>query len=364
MDNLIEFLTSSNAIIIYITCFVLCMGVFISYYLKKNSNKRRQKQNTKELENIVANEKEEKIETVVEQKEEIEPVTITKVVPLENVDIIEELSKDIKEEPQVQEVKVQEEPTNVETNVTSEAINKEEEKKEEVEELTYAPIELDQEQARKELERITQELTIKEEQSKKEELVEEKPVEEENIALTNFEKEQEENAIISLDELMAKASDIYEKNEEIQYQDEGNEPISIADLQAKWEEEKKKIAAIEKDVVIEEVAPLTTVADVQKELTKKVEFDEHIAIAPIKEEQPLRVPYKETEQGFKSSPIISPVYGIERKQFEEAEKINPPQINSNELALENTANYEKFDAEIRKTNEFIAALKELQKKLD
>ena len=45
MDNLIEFLTSSNAIIIYITCFVLCMGVFISYYLKKNSNKRRQKQN-------------------------------------------------------------------------------------------------------------------------------------------------------------------------------------------------------------------------------------------------------------------------------------------------------------------------------
>ena len=131
------------------------------------------------------------------------------------------------------------------------------------------------------------------------------------------------------------------------------------------EEEKKKIAAIEKDVVIEEVAPLTTVADVQKELTKKVEFDEHIAIAPIKEEQkPLRVPYKETEQGFKSSPIISPVYGIERKQFEEAEKINPPQINSNELALENTANYEKFDAEIRKTNEFIAALKELQKKLD
>ena len=66
MDNLIEFLTSSNAIIIYITCFVLCMGVFISYYLKKNSNKRRQKQNTKELENIVANEKEEKILEIIE----------------------------------------------------------------------------------------------------------------------------------------------------------------------------------------------------------------------------------------------------------------------------------------------------------
>ncbi len=55
---------------------------------------------------------------------------------------------------------------------------------------------------------------------------------------------------------------------------------------------------------------------------------------------------------------------VTKERMEEAEKINPPQINSNELALENTANYKKFDAEIRKTNEFIAALKELQKKLD
>ena len=37
---------------------------------------------------------------------------------------------------------------------------------------------------------------------------------------------------------------------------------------------------------------------------------------------------------------------------------------STELELENTANYEKLDEEIRKTNEFLATLKELQKKLD
>ena len=52
---------------------------------------------------------------------------------------------------------------------------------------------------------------------------------------------------------------------------------------------------------------------------------------------------------FKSSPFISPVFGIEK---------------SNELELENTANFEKFDQEIKKTNEFITTLKELQDKLN
>ena len=63
-----------------------------------------------------------------------------------------------------------------------------------------------------------------------------------------------------------------------------------------------------------------------------------------------------TEKRFKSSPVISPVYGLENR---------PKEIYKNtELELENTANFEKLDAEIRKTNQFIVALKELQKKLD
>ena len=57
---------------------------------------------------------------------------------------------------------------------------------------------------------------------------------------------------------------------------------------------------------------------------------------------------------FKSSPVISPVFGIEK----------PVVNNSSDLELENTANYEKLDEEIRKTNEFLMTLKELQKKLD
>ena len=50
---------------------------------------------------------------------------------------------------------------------------------------------------------------------------------------------------------------------------------------------------------------------------------------------------------FKNTPFISPIYGIDKR----------------ELELENTANYDKFDKEINKSNEFIMSLKDLQDKL-
>ena len=58
---------------------------------------------------------------------------------------------------------------------------------------------------------------------------------------------------------------------------------------------------------------------------------------------------------FKSSPVISPVYGIEKDTSSKS---------ATELELENTANYDKLDEEIKKTNEFLMTLRELQKKLD
>jgi len=60
-----------------------------------------------------------------------------------------------------------------------------------------------------------------------------------------------------------------------------------------------------------------------------------------------KIPYKPT-------PVISPIFGIEEDKLS----------SDNSLKLENTANYDKLDAEIRKTNEFLSKLKELQKKLD
>ena len=56
---------------------------------------------------------------------------------------------------------------------------------------------------------------------------------------------------------------------------------------------------------------------------------------------------------FKRSPVISPVYGIEKQASEDTT-----------MEIENTANYDKLDEEIRKTNEFLSTLRELQEKLD
>ena len=81
----------------------------------------------------------------------------------------------------------------------------------------------------------------------------------------------------------------------------------------------------------------------------RVEVEKETA-TPVVEKKELYSEHKK----FKSSPVISPVYGIE----------HPTSTNANDIELENTANYEKLDEEIRKTNEFLMTLKELQKKLD
>ena len=96
------------------------------------------------------------------------------------------------------------------------------------------------------------------------------------------------------------------------------------------------------------------------EITKEVEE------APIKEEpifekpeERVKVPtmdelFAKSKKPYTPSPVISPIFGIEEENLSK----------NNALSLENTANYEKLDAEIRKTNEFLSKLKELQKKLD
>lgn len=63
--------------------------------------------------------------------------------------------------------------------------------------------------------------SIKEELSKEEELYEN--------TITNFELEQEENAIISYDELVKVSDKLYSQNEIVQY-DDGDEPITIDEV--------------------------------------------------------------------------------------------------------------------------------------
>lgn len=245
--------------------------------------------------------------------------------------------------------------TNIEENIKENIKAKQDQiellsKDDEIEELEYTTIEPQKEEAKKELELITEKLK---QESLNNDLIEH----------TDFEDEQEKNAIISMDELMQKASTLYEKNEETQYKDEGNEPISIEDLEREMKRQKEEIMTIN----IEEINPFPEKEEIleiteQKEeiphpiyetkKENKVILEDFSSIKINKDEK--KEPYNEH---FKTSPVISPVYGITNAKKEiYSEKTD--------LELENTANYEKLDEEIRKTNEFLATLKELQNKLD
>lgn len=138
-------------------------------------------------------------------------------------------------------------------------------------------------------------------------------------SIDQFELSQEENAIISLDQFNKVSDKIYNDNEITQYKDEGNEPISIQELE--------KLYNSNETVIKDDIN-----TDVKEE---KIATTEAI------------------QSKFKSSPIISPVFGIDDGGDE----------SINNMALENTANLDKLNEEIRKTNEFLNTLRELRKNL-
>ena len=299
--DLIEFLTSKEIIVVYIVAAAACLLCFIIYLVERNNQKARQRHNTRELNKLVEQIKEEVPEKVVVENKEpvlqvIEPVTET--IEEEVIEPVEEIKE---EKVEVIDPVIEEEP-----------------KLEVKEELEYTTIEPDPQTARIELKKITEELKRQEELEATG-----------NIPLTNYEEQQEATAIISLEELVKKSKEMYEANELTQYKDEGNEPISISDLEV---------------IAGREAAPITAPFEIST-VVKEEEVED------INIENNDTVVEPEIKR-FKSSPIISPVYGIEKNE------------SVNELELENTANYEKLDAEIKKTNEFLMTLKELQSKLD
>ena len=334
MDDLIEFLTSSQSIIVYIVAILSCLACIIVYIVEVNNDKLRKRHNTKELNKLV-----EKIQEIEPEEERVEEVNydVPVLQPIDETESskvlemlentkelrIEQKEMEIKE-PEIEQmtllfddVEINEEKKSVEEEkvIETQTVEKQQEKKEE---LQYTSIEPDQATAKLELKKITEALKKEQENI-------------ENIALTNYETEQEENAIISLQELVTRAKDMYAQNEMTQYQDEGNEPISLADLETKMN---KKVENIVESFKIDKVVP-------EKELEDTKEFEE---ASGVKIEDATK---------FHSSPIISPIYGIENSD-DKNEKIE----------LENTANYEKLDEEVKKTNEFLMSLKELQSKLN
>lgn len=319
--DIVEFLTSKEIIVVYIVAAVACLLCFIIYLVEKYNDRGRKRHNTKELNKLVEQIKEE-VE-IAPEEEVTEPVlqVIESTPQVENV-----YEEDSLDDEDIKKI-VQEISTEVIQEITTEAIKEKVIEEEPIEllddELEYTSIEPDVNVAKEELHKITEELKIQEE--KVENVVE-------NSALTDYELEQEETAIISLEELVKKSKEMYEANELTQYKDEGNEPISIGELEV---------------ISGREAAPITSSFEIStvvgEEEPEKVVLDDFSNVLPSKD-----------VKRFKSSPIISPVYGIEKQDVE---------VNDT-LELENTANYEKLDQEIKKTNEFLMTLKELQSKLD
>lgn len=397
MNELIEFLTSKEIIVVYIVAVVACLLCFIIYLVDKNYYKRKQRHNTKELNKLV-----EEVTEIVEDKKtdiSIETYEIPVLSPVveeyvtqkeTNVDSAvltpkeinnlpeeAEIANDGKEDKEIVYTELLEEPApeiNVEdlvlstmTDTTASAEYNEEPEilsVEEVisdtttpevtsiqEELEYTSIEPDRQQAQEELMRLTEELEKAEQEAK-------------TIDLTSYEEEQEENAIISLDELMKKSKEMYASNEITQYADEGNEPISIEDLERRMQAVKEDITTITTPVenheqsassIVEELEPVkVTLADFNTiKVTEPVEqtIDEQPTSITVESVKPLSESYQNTRK-FERTPVISPIYGIEKTGTAE------------NIALENTANYDKLDEEIKKTNEFLMTLRELQKNLD
>ncbi len=154
--------------------------------------------------------------------------------------------------------------------------------------------------------------------------------------LSRFEQEQEENAIIDLNEYLKLGEKLHETNEFNEYEEEADIPITIQELEAKMNQT-LQLAYEEK--------PIVEVIEEPKQETFKLDDFETI--------EPATIETLEKTSTFRTTPFISPVYGREEGS-----------VSDNSIHLENTANYEKLDEEIRKTNEFLSTLKELQKKLD
>ncbi len=366
MDEFMEFLTSSEMIIVGIIAAIGCFLGLIVFIFEKTYYIRKRRHNTKELNNLVEDVSKEmenleeankvdvftaknnilevpnisKIEenTCVEEKNNIVPEIEENIDNKEEVEILNSgvQNKMVEETPLVIPIEEYEQKNRIEEIYS--AVKKEVEILKNTpseEKLEYTDIEPNKEEAIAELKKATEELINKEEQQI------------DNIELTKFEEEQEENAIISIEELLKKGNELYDQNEITQYEDEGNEPISLQDLELRMKNIKAEMLTIENEEDGVEINSNSII----NEPVSEIENKEKVVLNDFNNIESSDKIYRD-DIVFKSSPIISPIFGIEDN--------NP----SNDMMLENTANYDKFDEEIRKTNEFIVTLKELQEKLD
>lgn len=358
MTTLTEFLESKEVFMAIVVAISICIiGTIYFLIEKKYKSKKTEQDNSMNTKLVRVSDNQIVVEPVID-KIALDSKQNDVVIP-----VIDELhDTNINEEKQQEEIKNEEQPISeieknneqvikkderpvipieeltpsvsdiyeeVKDKVEQEKLEVKTPKVEKIEKLEYTEIEPNREEAKEELRKVTEEL-IKTQAMQ----------EQNNIDLTKFEEQQEEEAIISMDELMQKSKTLYEQNEVTQYVDEGNEPISLQDLESRMNKIKEEVEVLDIESSNEEVKSIET----QDNEAKKIKLDDFNTIS-------LKDAYKD-DRVFKSSPVISPIFGIEKKEA------------TTNMELENTANYEKLDEEIKKTNEFLKVLKELQKKLD
>ena len=130
----------------------------------------------------------------------------------------------------------------------------------------------------------------------------------------------EEDAIISYEELKNAQSFGFTDEEMEKYEDEKDAIISIQELE---------------NLYLESQSIEVPVENTKEEFNKK---------------EVVEMPEIVDSNNFHNSPAISPVYGMSK--------------SDQELVLEQTANLEKLNEEIKKTNEFLKTLKDLKKNLE
>lgn len=274
-------------------------SLFHSRHLKNRLRELQVMESEKRLETRSQERKEKQEEFVSEPpKEVIEEITATDEVEPEK-DLEVESHQEIIEtsDLKMEEAPVREEPKSVVPEINP--LKKESITPSKVQE------DLEKTQAQIEVEEITKAL--------------EKAVQEEQELnkYAKFEEEQEQNAIISYAELKGKFDELYEESEKTQYVNDDTIPINLKEL-------------------------YETNELIQAESQRKPSV-------PVVEDPPVEAvkPLEKKPGEFRNSPIISPVYGIQKDDFQIKKEVSK---TSRE--------------DLQTTTDFLNTLKELQKNLD
>lgn len=213
-------------------------------------------------------------EKVYEAKEEI-----TSIIDLEKVETkVEEPAIVATTPAKPEEVKSILEPVRkAQPKATTLTIATEEIPMLEEEDEVYIESDLEKTQAQIELEQLSEALA--------------KAVEQEAIQHTKFEEIQEEEAIISYNELVKVCDRLYDENEKVQYMDEGNEPINLEELQRKFQR-------------------TITTAQEESPYESQVQIQDHVPQTVVRKSVEEK---EEPKPKFHTTPFISPVYGIQKE---------------------------------------------------